>query len=137
MRLEEWLRRCQRVERTSTGVKSACPAHDDPIASLSWSEDGPRVLVHCFAGCPTETIVKALGREMRDLFNDPPTHRQPGRRIVLAYDYTDETGTRLYQNVRYEPKDFRMRRPDGDGWVWDMKGRRRVLYQLARLRDAD
>ncbi len=33
--------------------------------------------------------------------------------IVATYDYRDERGTLLYQSVRYEPKDFRQRRPSG------------------------
>src|SRR5262249_7601016 len=37
--------------------------------------------------------------------------------------------------VRFVPKDFRQRRPDGNGgWLWTMKGIRRVLYRLDRLR---
>lgn len=39
-------------------------------------------------------------------------------RIVATYDYTDEAGTLLYQSVRYDPKDFKQRRPDGKGG-WD------------------
>jgi len=53
------------------------------------------------------------------------------RRIVALYNYTDETGTLLYQVVRYEPKDFRQRRPDGHGgWASNLHGVRRVLYRL-------
>jgi hypothetical protein len=33
--------------------------------------------------------------------------------------------------VRYEPKSFRLRRPDGEGgWIWDLKGVRLVLWNL-------
>ena len=33
--------------------------------------------------------------------------------------------------VRYEPKDFRQRRPDGQGgWTWQVKGVRQVPYRL-------
>ena len=45
------------------------------------------------------------------------TKTGPGK-IVATYDYTDLDGTVLYQGVRYEPKDFRQRRPDGNGgWI--------------------
>ena len=55
-------------------------------------------------------------------------------RTVAAYDYTDEHGQRLFQTVRMDPKDFRQRRPDGKGgWVWNLKGIRLVLYNLAEL----
>lgn len=54
-----------------------CAAHDDHHPSLGVDEapDG-RVLVHCFAGCPTELVVEALGLTMADLF--------PGGRAQLA-----------------------------------------------------
>lgn len=33
---------------------------------------------------------------------------------------------------RYEPKQFKQRRPDGKGgWLWNLDGVRRVLYRLA------
>jgi hypothetical protein len=58
------------------------------------------------------------------------------RRIVAAYDYTDEAGKLLYQVVRYEPKDFKQRRPDGyGGWIW-RKGERQVLYRLPEVLEA-
>lgn len=50
------------------------------------------------------------------------THHAPAaRRIVATYDYTDAHGELLFQVVRYHPKDFRQRRPDGKGgWVWKL-----------------
>lgn len=56
------------------------------------------------------------------------------REIVKAYDYTDAAGKLVYQNVRFEPKDFRPRRSDGNGgYHWDLKGVRRTLYRLPQL----
>ena len=58
-----------------------------------------------------------------------------GERIIIAtYDYRDETGKLLYQVVRYDPKDFRQRKPDDKGdWVYSLEGVRRVLYRLPEL----
>src|SRR5262249_11740711 len=40
------------------------------------------------------------------------------RKLVCRYDYKDVDGNLLYQVERYEPKDFRQRRPDGKGgWI--------------------
>jgi hypothetical protein len=59
-------------------------------------------------------------------------------RIVKTYDYFDEAGARLYQVVRYDPKAFRQRRPNGQGgWIWNLDGVRRVLYRLPLLVQAD
>ena len=55
-------------------------------------------------------------------------------RWVDTYDYTDEQGRLLYQAVRYFPKGFRRRRPDGHGgWLWKIGDTRLVLYGLPRV----
>jgi DNA primase len=57
-----------------------------------------------------------------------------GAKIAKTYDYIDENGILRYQAVRLEPKDFRQRRPDGSGgWIWNLKGVERVLYNLQRV----
>jgi len=62
----------------------------------------------------------------------------PNKKIVATYDYRDESGELLYQVVRYEPKDFRQKRFDGQsGWIWNLQGVRRVLYRLQELLQAD
>jgi RecA-family ATPase len=59
---------------------------------------------------------------------------KPKGRIVAPYGYKDADGTLLYQNVRFEPKDFRQRRPDGNGgWIWNLNDVRRVLYRWPEL----
>ena len=56
---------------------------------------------------------------------------QPARYMSKAYDYIDEHGECIYQVVRYEPKTFRQRRPDGKGgWVWNIKDVAPVPYNL-------
>ncbi len=60
------------------------------------------------------------------------------RRIVATYDYRNEAGALLYQAVRYRPKGFTQRQPDGSGgWIWNIKDVRLVLYRLPELRAAD
>jgi hypothetical protein len=60
-----------------------------------------------------------------------------GRRIVATYDYVDENGKLLFQVVRYDPKGFRQRRPDGHGrWIWKVDGVRHVLYRLPEVMKA-
>ncbi len=58
---------------------------------------------------------------------------KPRSEIVAEYGYTDEDGNLLYEVLRYEPKGFKQRRPDGDGWTWSTKGVRRVPYRLPEL----
>jgi len=57
-----------------------------------------------------------------------------GKKIVATYDYADQTGKLLFQCVRYSPKDFRQRQPDGrDGFLWNLKGVELVLYRLPEV----
>jgi hypothetical protein len=59
-------------------------------------------------------------------------------RVVETYEYVDEDGSLLFQVVRRErghgancEKDFRQRRPDGNGgWIWNLHGVIRVPYRL-------
>ena len=58
----------------------------------------------------------------------------PRGKIVATYDYVDEGGELLFQVCRLQPKDFRQRKPDGNGgWSWTVKGIKRVPYKLPDL----
>ena len=153
------------VKRTGDGKYEArCPAHDDAHASLciGTGDDG-RALVTCQAGCSTADVLAAVGLKMSELF--PPKDNSPRRppamppnrklpqappdtspkakdnvkkKIVKEYDYRDSSGAVLFQVVRFDPKDFRQRRPDGaGGWTWNLGDTRRVLYRLPEVLAAD
>jgi AAA domain/Homeodomain-like domain len=68
------------------------------------------------------------------LLGSPQVVSRTDPKIVKTYDYRDETGELLFQVVRFEPKDFKQRRPDGrGGWVWKLGDARRVPYLLPEL----
>src|SRR5262245_37261519 len=125
------------VRPNRDGFIGKCPAHDDRKPSLAISQGREvQVLVHCHAGCSIEQVCAALDLRLADLF--PPKERGNGstRREVAAYPYVDETGKLLYEVVRFAPKDFRQRRPDGQGgWLWKLNGTRRMLYRLPEVRE--
>ena len=52
------------------GWKVRCPCHPDdkPSLHVSMGDDGRTVLMHCFAGCKTREVLKALGLGFKDLF---------------------------------------------------------------------
>jgi hypothetical protein len=113
--------------------EAKCPAHDDQRASLSVHEGDKGAVVKCHAGCQLTAILSAVSLTAKDLFNENGN----GKREVAAYDYVDEAGKLLYQVVRFDPKDFRQRRPDGAGdWIWKMGNTRRVLYRLPQVIEA-
>jgi len=140
--IDNLLARLSGVKKSGDGWVARCPAHEDknPSLSIKTGEDG-RILLICRAGCEVERIVDALGMKMSDLFeprtNTKGTASKP--RIVATYDYTDEEGRLLFQCVRFEPKNFKQRRPDpakSGQWVWNLKGVRRVLYHLPDVKAA-
>lgn len=70
------LDRLDRVTKGHKGWSARCPAHEDHNPSLSVGiGEGRGVLIHCFAGCPRERIVAALGLHERDL---QPQRLAPG-----------------------------------------------------------
>jgi putative DNA primase/helicase len=59
------------------------------------------------------------------------------RREVAVYDYTDDRGDLRLQVVRYDPKAFRQRQPDGKGgYEWNAKGVPLLPYRLPELIEA-
>ena len=142
--------------RSGDGWTARCPAHDDDAPSLSVGEgrDG-RALVKCHAGCEPAAVVAALGLSLPDLFPSdgatapeepaPPQAPRPAEggdskgkgkrrglgREAAAYDYFDADGVLAFQVVRFDPKAFRQRHPDGrGGWAWGRGGHDPILYRL-------
>lgn len=121
-----------RVKRKKgAGVLANCPAHEDDRVSLAVDNADGVVLLKCFAGCAAEDIVKAMGLQWGDLF--PPKESNDKIQISEVYPYQDEVGKTLYEVVRYYPKNFKQRRPNGQRWDWRLGDVRRVLYRLPPL----
>lgn len=129
-------RGCNPRPRADDKWEARCPAHDDRSPSLTVAAGGDgRVLIHCHAGCAVEEIAAALGLTLADLFVPKAPDDRP--RLAQTYDYVDADGTLLFQVARFEPKDFRQRRPDGaGGWHWNLNGTPRVLYRLPAVLEA-
>jgi 5S rRNA maturation endonuclease (ribonuclease M5) len=59
---------------------------------------------------------------------------RPQSKIVATYDYRSAEGNVEFHVVRFDPKDIRQRRPDGEGeYTWNLNGVERVLYRLPEL----
>lgn len=65
-----------------------CPAHEDRSPSLTVKAlpDG-RILMHCFAGCGTDSVLGAIGLGMQDLFPEPLAIHRP--RVSLPFSPMD------------------------------------------------
>jgi hypothetical protein len=73
--VERMLSMLTKVKGRNGSWTACCPAHNDkgPSLAIRENEDG-RILIHCFAGCETLSVVQALGMDMTDLF--PPDEKR-------------------------------------------------------------
>ena len=122
-------------------VTNACPVAVHKKYHRPVTIDMGKQLWHCNDCKVGGTVIEWVAREndcdaagaMRILTGGRTGSERRGR-LIKTYDYTDETGRLLFQTCRYEPKDFRQRRPNGKaGWIWNLKGTRRVLYRLSAV----
>lgn len=134
--LQNVLDRLQGVVRISGGFQAKCPCrNDDDNPSFSVSEgEGGKVVVYCHAGrCNTQQACEAMGIKMADLY---PQKAKKELDFVAKYQYLDADGTLLFEKLRYidrssGKKEFRQRKPDGNGgWEYKLGETPRVLYNL-------
>jgi hypothetical protein len=119
-------------------VSAHCPFHEDKNPSISlnlakgvWNchscgkSGGMLDFERAMMGTDSET---AWSEIYRIIGIEPPKH---DRKLVKVYEYTDVAGKLLYQKLRYEPKQFSQRQPDGKGnWWYNLNGVKKVLYHL-------
>ena len=108
-------------------------AGDDPIACRDYVRENaglPAFQPRTSKPRPVEVSIDAMVAAMAST----PVAAKPKGQIVATYDYTDEHGELMYQVLRYDPKAFWQRRPDGNGgWIWSV-GERRVPYRWQDLK---
>lgn len=89
-----------------------CPAHRDSTPSLSIRQGQHGILVHCFAGCQNEDVLRAISRT-RPVFNSPAPKFQASppsanaRRIWDQGREICETLAEAYLKSRNLPLDLR------------------------------
>lgn len=58
----------------------------------------------------------------------------PTETIEKIYQYRDLDGSLAHETIRYFPKSFRQRRPDGHGgYIWNLQNCQTVLYRLPEI----
>jgi DNA primase len=148
--LRAFVPRLDAFEQTGDELRGPCPIHDGAresfsinVATGAWfcfSEcnrgGGLADLVSLLSNC---SLSDALAEIDKILGRSPKANAE--RRIVAEYSYQDESGNTLYQCLRYEPKGFFQRAPDGlGGWKKGkgaMTGVRLVPYRLPKVLAAD
>jgi 5S rRNA maturation endonuclease (ribonuclease M5) len=147
--LEPYRRYLDLKPGTGGTLLAVCPWHDDRKPSLTvYSTPDPHH--HCFAceahGDAIDLIrhfdscdVKAARERLEEIvgLSAPNIPQGPGE-IKAIYRYTDEEGELLFEVLRYEPKNFRQRKPDPNGGMtWKLDDVRKPLYRLPKVLRAD
>ena len=130
-------------------ITESCPAcRNHKKGHLCVSIDPDRGLWHCNdsdrGGSVIDWEMAATGKTAGEVLKEfsarfepasaPQITALPDTEIEKAYDYRDENGVVRYQNVRFRPKTFRPRQPDGNGgWTWNLDGISRLPYNLPEV----
>lgn len=142
MELQELIQRFKISRRNGPdSYQCICPEHQDKQASLTITQKDGKLLLHCHAGCDTQTILEEVGLTFQDLGNyQPPKLREKlefafGKPIEAIYDYRDETGRYLYSKVRFQGKEIRYFLLDwkNDRYLKGRQGYPTTLYNLPAL----
>src|SRR5262245_26841462 len=130
---------CGGEDRVSVCTKAKkkvfnCPGrrHKGDVIALPQLRDGSHF---------ERAVEKLTGEAKPESHKRKPNGRASGDKlgkIVAEYDYTkpgkDEADVLLFQVVRFDPKAFRQRRPDGSGgWIWNLDGVQLVPFHLPQL----
>ena len=141
MKIDDILGRLKKVHQSGRGSWSAsCPAHDDsgPSLGISVGRNG-NILLHCFAGCPIESVVTALGLEMKDLMgggNYGITEKRNDGKGGMA-EKRHDVGNDRKTEKRDDGKALKPVYLDGlkPGDIWNLKGGRAAFVEWYDYRD--
>jgi hypothetical protein len=131
-----------------------CRNHDDQRASFRihrkkdcWKCDpcgtggNAWELMAFLAGCnPDDKQAVLAWRDAHGLngTNGNGNGHKPSREIVEVYDYQNAARELVSQTIRYSPKGFSQRRPNGNGgYIYNLHGVELVPYRLPELLAAD
>ena len=135
MTFDEVLSHFQVKKKYRDRAQCICPAHSDKEASLTISKGDKGTVIHCHAGCETETILGAVGLRLTDLFEEPlrsPDEKwrkyvesREQRQIEAVYEYVDLSGRYAFTRLRLSGKKFLYGIMEGERFQYGLKGKSR------------
>jgi len=140
-------------EKSPGQYMALCPAHNDHTPSLSIRQGNGTILLHCFAGCKYEDILRALEQkgisinqqtELKKSLGLPAGIFQEfnGKQYVAHWSYRNQSGEIIGYTVRYESvtgeKEFcPFFKKNGDQWETGYSSKdNRPLYNLDKVSQA-
>ena len=124
--------------KSSGGFMAFCPSHNDgKQRGLSIDERDGKLLVSCFAGCTTESVLQTIGLSMTDLFSESPPklpQSSPKTRQLLREIVYPITPTIDHVRLEYDDgsKSFTWRR-DGKNGLGGLPTADLPLYGVERI----
>jgi 5S rRNA maturation endonuclease (ribonuclease M5) len=148
---EAWIRSCLPpgaavIEQENGDIKICCPFHADSDPSCSVSPK--KRCFYCF-GCKEKGTLTQLAMKLQGVSKGEAIQQRaavaqleveyhdPDSKAEAIYSYQDSQGNLVKQVLRYPDKKFRQRRPTPNGWVWDIREVKPLLYKLPELKFAN
>ena len=121
---------CDKHKRSGEWYLINCPCHDDKNPSLGLKQgDNGFVIFKCQAGCDSKEIANYFKSKGHDVSGKE--HQQQEKIEIARYQYLSIDGVLLFEKIRYQPKDFRVKNPNG----WGDGGHKGALYNAQFLND--
>src|SRR5262249_8960568 len=147
---ENWIKSCLKpdsiaISQSNGDFKILCPFHSDCDPSCSVSPK--KNCFYCF-GCKEKGTLTKLAMQLQGISKGEAITRRvtvagsgaeyqaPDSHAEAIFEYRDTKGNLIKQRLRYAGKRFVQRRPSGNGWIWNVKGIRPMLYNLLLLEHA-
>jgi hypothetical protein len=137
---EACARLLNKPQKTPTGWKACCPAHDDRNPSLFLADGRDGLALVCYAGCEYRNIVQALetrGAQLSRKSEGIPESLGALGEYHQFWDYRDAHGTVIMRVCRWSrpggKKEIRPLIRGLEGWEWKHHPNPRPLFQLDRL----
>ena len=148
---EGWIRSCLPLgatvnEQENGDLKICCPFHDDSTPSCSVSPK--KRCFYCF-GCKEKGTLTQLAMKLQGISKGEAIQQRakvaaseveyhdPDFKAEAIYSYHDSQRKLVKQVLRCPDKKFVQRRPTPNGWVYDTKGVKPLLYKLPELEFAN
>jgi len=148
---EKYLTEIKKIGGCEYAALCPSPGHNDTSPSFNFSNQTGQFFCH---GCGIkgdifhfyailnnldvksdfDKVLRGICDDFGIPWNPKRKKNREQRKIVKTYNYVNADNKLLFQAVRYDPKDFSQRQPDGKGgWIKNIKGVDRVLYRLPEV----
>jgi hypothetical protein len=142
---DKYIPKTKKISNSEHVASCPFPSHNDSNPSFNFNKETGQYFCH---GCGKKGDIfhffgkingldtrRDFGKILKDISDDfGIPWEQKKSKVVKTYTYVDADDNVLFQVCRMEPKDFRQRRPDGNGkWIWNLKGVETVLYRLPEV----